>query len=186
MTDDTIGRRAVLAGAAGAAGLAAAGTGAAQSNGFDYGGWFDGVPNYDGTVDATGQDAVTVTVGASGEGGPLIFGPAAVHVDPGTTVTWEWSGEGGQHNVAADDDSFASELTGEAGFTYSQTFEEAGVVRYVCDPHEPAGMKGAVVVGDPATGGGGASTTDLLVAGSGVGLAGALLALFAAASRQKS
>jgi hypothetical protein len=52
------------------------------------------------------------------------------------------------HNVVGQDGSFESELTDEEGHTFSHTFEEAGVYRYVCGPHEAMGMKGAVVVGD--------------------------------------
>jgi halocyanin-like protein len=106
------------------------------------------VGNYEGVVDATGQSEVTVTVGASGNGGNFAFGPAAVQVDPGTTVLWEWNGEGGQHNVVAEEGGdFSSELTTEAGFTYEQTFDSEGVIKYFCQPHRALGMKGVVVVG---------------------------------------
>jgi halocyanin-like protein len=111
------------------------------------------VGNYEGVVDATGQSEVTVTVGASGNGGNFAFGPAAVQVDPGTTVTWEWNGEGGQHNVVAEEGGdFESELTAEAGITFEQTFESEGVVKYYCTPHRALGMKGVVVVGSAPEG----------------------------------
>jgi halocyanin-like protein len=125
----------------------------------------------DGTVDATGQEEVAVEVGAEGNGGNLAFDPPAVHVDPGTTVLWEWTGEGGQHNVVAEDGSFESDLTGEAGHTYGLEVDGNGIVKYACEPHEAAGMKGAVVVGSPAQGGG----VDWLKTGL-VGLAGAIVA----------
>jgi halocyanin-like protein len=143
-------RRTVLRGATGAAGAgvvgAATGGSAAAQQGFD--GWFDGVENYDGVVDETGRDEVTVTVGSQANGGNFGFAPAAVRVDPGTTVVWEWNGKGGSHNVVDDAGSFESELTAEEGYTFSQTFEETGVAKYFCVPHEALGMKGAVVVGD--------------------------------------
>ncbi|WP_459862429.1 plastocyanin/azurin family copper-binding protein, partial [Haloplanus litoreus] len=60
------------------------------------------VGNYSEVADATGQDEVTITVGAQGNGGAFAFGPPAVQIDPGTTVVWEWNGEGGQHNVVAE------------------------------------------------------------------------------------
>jgi halocyanin-like protein len=145
-------RRGFLAGVAGTAAVAAAGLAAAQQ-GFD--GWFDDVSNYDGVVDRTGQSEVTVTVGAEGNGGAFAYGPAAVRVDPGTTVTWEWSGEGSPHNVVADDGSYESELVGDEGHTFSHAFGSEGVSKYYCTPHEGMGMKGAVVVGEAATGGGG-------------------------------
>jgi halocyanin-like protein len=103
---------------------------------------------FDGEItDATGQDSVTVEVGAEGNGGAFAFAPPAVAVSPGTTVTWEWTGEGGQHNVVSDsgsDFSFESELKTDGSF--EQSFEEAGVALYVCEPHESLNMNGAVVV----------------------------------------
>ena len=149
--DARLGRRRLLqAGAgvvgAGLVGTGATGTAAAQSG--PFGGWMGDVGNYDGVVDATGRSEVTVTVGASGNGGNFAFGPAAVQVDPGTTVLWEWNGKGGQHNVVAEEGGdFESELTAEAGITFEQTFESEGVVKYYCTPHRALGMKGVVVVG---------------------------------------
>jgi halocyanin-like protein len=122
----------------------------------DYEGWFDNVGNFDGTVDRTGQDEVTIQVGADGNNGAFAFEPAAVRVDPGTTVIWEWTGKGGQHNVVSEGDpAFESPLQGTEGDTYALEFDGSGVAKYACAPHEAAGMKGAVVVGDPAAGGGG-------------------------------
>ncbi|EMA68666.1 halocyanin domain protein [Halorubrum aidingense JCM 13560] len=109
----------------------------------EYDGWFDDVGNYEGTVDRTGADEVTVAVGAA-DG--LSFGPAAVAVSPGTTVVWEWTGEGGDHNVSSTAGDFESETVGEEGHTFEHTVEESGVHTYVCTPHEAVGMKGAVYV----------------------------------------
>jgi halocyanin-like protein len=146
-------RRAFLGAAAATAGLAAAGSASAQEGGVDFGGWFDDVDNYDGVVDARGQSEVTVDVGAQGNGGAFAFGPAAIRVDPGTTVVFEWTGEGGQHNVVTEEGvSLESELTDEAGFTFEHTFQEEGVTTYYCEPHRSLGMKGAVVVGDQGAG----------------------------------
>jgi halocyanin-like protein len=111
----------------------------------DFGGHLDGANNFDGSVtDATGQDEVTVDVGAGSSG--LAFGPAAVHVDNGATVVWEWTGEGGAHNVVANDDTFNSGSPKSSG-TFEYTFEEDGIYNYVCVPHEASGMLGSVVVG---------------------------------------
>jgi len=105
---------------------------------------------YDGEiVDATGQDSVTIDVGAGDIG--LQFAPVAVRVDAGTTITWEWTGEGGKHNVipAADSDfdvSPEAELIQEAGHTADASFDEAGNFLYVCEPHQGNGKVGAVVV----------------------------------------
>ncbi|EMA00214.1 halocyanin domain-containing protein [Haloferax denitrificans] len=113
----------------------------------DFGGWFDRTGNYDGVHDLTGQDSVTVAVGAGGNGGGYAFAPAAIEVSPGTTVVWEWTGNGGTHNVVNREDGlFESELTVSEGHTFEYTFEESGEYRYVCVPHETLGMVGVVVV----------------------------------------
>ncbi|ELZ72438.1 halocyanin domain-containing protein [Haloferax volcanii] len=153
------------AGGATAAATAAAGTAAAQEGGGgaqvqpDFGGYLDGIDG--GYEDLRGQSEVTIEVGASGNGGNLAFAPAGIWIDPGTTVTWEWTGEGGGHNVVASEgaslDSGAS--VSEAGNTYEFTFENGGITKYHCVPHEALGMLGAVAVGDDvatiSTGGGG-------------------------------
>lgn len=115
-----------------------------DAGGSDFDGWFDDVSNYDGVTDESGSDQVTVAVGAEGNGGGFGFDPAAVRVDSGTTVVWEWVG--GSHNVVAEDGSFGSEMSSESGYTFEHTFEESGTYKYVCEPHERMGMKGAVVV----------------------------------------
>jgi halocyanin-like protein len=113
----------------------------------DFGDYLDGVNNYDGeVVNRMGEAEVTVEVGAGDTS--LAFGPAAVHVDLGATVVWEWTGKGGAHNVVAEDGTFDSgETVSEHGATYQHRFEQAGIYRYYCNPHRAVGMKGAVVVG---------------------------------------
>ncbi|PSP95932.1 hypothetical protein BRC91_00430 [Halobacteriales archaeon QS_4_62_28] len=111
-----------------------------------YNGWFENVPNYEGTVDLRGQEVVTVDVGA-GEIGHE-FAPPAVLIDPGVRVVWKWTGRGGSHNVVIDALNFESELVSEEGYTVGYTFEDADVYRYYCEPHRGAGMKGVVAVGD--------------------------------------
>jgi halocyanin-like protein len=158
------------AGGASVAATAASGTAAAQEEGGggggnvrpDWGGHLDGVDG--GYQDLRGSSEVTVEVGASGNGGALAFAPAGIWVDPGTTVTWEWTGEGGGHNVVSSEgpaslDSGAA--VSEAGATYEHTFSEdqTGITKYHCAPHESLGMLGAVAVGGDvatvSTGGGG-------------------------------
>jgi len=142
--------------AAGAAGGATAvagagGTAAAQEGGApqpDYGGWFSDVSNYSTTEDFRGQDEVTVEVGVEGNGNFWAFGPPAIHVDPGTTIIWEWTGQGSAHNVVAEDESYSSgSPVAQAGTTFERTYDEDGIYKYYCDPHLSVGMKGAVVVG---------------------------------------
>jgi len=95
-SDGTATRRSFLRGAAAAVGTTAAasagvGTTTAQS-GPDYGDWFSNTGNFDGTYDYTGKKEVTVYVGTDGNGTAYGFGPAAaIRVDPGTKVTWEWT-----------------------------------------------------------------------------------------------
>lgn len=110
----------------------------------DYDGWLDDAVTHEGTVDRTGEQEVTVLVGTGEEG--MGFGPAAIRVDAGTTVVWEWTGEGGVHDVVHTDREFESEGKLNAGATFSHTFEEPGTYAYSCRPHERRGMKGAVDV----------------------------------------
>lgn len=97
-------------------------------------------------TDRTDAESVTVAVGVGQQG--FAFGPAAVQVSPGTTVIWEWTGEGGGHNVVADaeDPAFVSELRAEAGYTFEHTFTDPGVYTYYCSPHRGYGMIGVVEV----------------------------------------
>jgi len=107
--------------------------------------------NYDGTiVDARGQSRVTVSVAVEANGGAFGFGPPAVHVDNGTTVQWEWTGDGGGHTVESTGEGplDSGQAVGASGVNYSFTFESDGIYNYVCLPHEGQGMKGSVIVGD--------------------------------------
>ena len=105
----------------------------------------------EGVEDARGQDSVTVSVGAGDSG--LAFDPATVWVSPGTTITWEWTGEGGNHNVVAEEGPAALDSgspVGDEGTTYDYevTEDDAGITTYKCVPHEGQGMKGGVAVGE--------------------------------------
>jgi len=161
-------RRAVLRGGAAAIGAAgiAGNTAAQDSQGAarpDFGGWLDGSDG--GYLDARGQDEVRVDVGAAGNGDYYAFRPAGIWIDPGTTVVWEWTGQGGQHNVVDEAGNFESDLTAEEGFTFERTFEDGGITEYYCAPHRALGMKGAVAVGEDvptvtAGGGGGQPTRE--------------------------
>jgi halocyanin-like protein len=166
-------RRTFLRGAVGA-GVAAstgfAGAAAAQDGGPDYGGWFTSdapggaVDNYQGTVDFTGQDQVEVIVGADGNGGTFAFEPAAMRIDPGTTVTFSWVSN--THNVIVEEQPSGAGWAGHEpieneGFSFEHTFETEGIYKYYCQPHLSLGMKGAVVVG----GSGGISPEEAGLAG---------------------
>ena len=132
----------------------AGGESGGESVEYDFDGYLDDARLYDGpdsVEDLRGQSSVTVNVGAGSTG--LAFGPPAIHIDPGTTVTWEWTGNGGAHNVVANDGTFESGQTQTSG-TFDYTFEEDATHTYYCNPHQGAGMKGAVVVGSGGSGGG--------------------------------
>ena len=133
----------------GTSGNGTGGGGGGQSLPPDYGGWMSDVGNYDGTTaNLRGQDTVTVVVGAQGNGGPNAFSPPAIHVDVGTTVQYEWTGDG-VHNVVEDGGGYESgNPVGGAGVNFEHTFEQSGISKYYCEPHLGNGMKGAVVVGD--------------------------------------
>jgi halocyanin-like protein len=112
--------------------------------------------SYDGTLlDRTGRDAVTVDVGAEGNGGNFAFGPSAVVVTAGTTVRWAWTGEGNPHNVVAAPDAQLGESDYEfssgaaesgSGVRFSRTLDDVGIALYHCEPHLSLGMKGGVAV----------------------------------------
>ncbi|EMA50717.1 plastocyanin/azurin family copper-binding protein [Halococcus salifodinae] len=138
--DGPVSRRGFLRTAAGAAAVAgASGTAAAQEGNSSSGG---------------GGGTTTVEVGA---GSGTSFGPEEATVAPGGTVVWEWTGEGGAHNVVADDGAFDSGSPEEGSdITFEHTFEETGEFAYHCAPHEAVGMVGTIVVqeGGASSGGG--------------------------------
>lgn len=117
-----------------------------EPNDRTFDGWLKGVTGADTLVDRTDASDVRVRVGTEGNGGHLAFSPVVLRVSSGTTVTWEWTGYGGAHNVVAEDGSFRSELTGREGTVFSHAFEASGVAKYACLPHQSRGMKGVVVV----------------------------------------
>jgi halocyanin-like protein len=113
-----------------------------------YDGYLDGVDNFDGSLaDRTDTDEVVVTVGSQANGGAFGFTPPAIEVTTGTTVRWKWTGNGGAHNVVAEDDAFDSgEVESEMGVRFEHTVEEVGVHEYYCAPHKALGMRGVVEV----------------------------------------
>ncbi len=157
-------RREFVATAGGATAALGAGTrpAAAQEEQPDFGGYISGA-NGGSYADMRGESAVTVDVGAGGQG--LAFAPTGLWIDPGTTVTFEWTGEGGSHNVLPQDVPDESDWAGfeevvdEEGFTYEHTFEAGGLFTYYCRPHQQLDMLGAIAVGGdvPTVGGGGES-----------------------------
>lgn len=104
------------------------------------------VANFDEIVDFTGESDVNVQNGEpEGVGQAFAYEPAAIRVDAGTEVTWEWVG-GATHTVTNERELFDSgEISGE-GETWSYTFDEPGIYLYYCEPHRALNQLGAVVV----------------------------------------
>ncbi len=111
----------------------------------EYDGYLSGI-DHPGTVDwtDTDEDAMVIAVGTGREG--MGYAPRSVRVDAGSTITWEWTGEGGRHNVVHVDGEFASQEYHEEGTTWEHTFDEPGEYPYVCTPHEHRDMIGGVEV----------------------------------------
>ncbi len=105
--------------------------------------WVQGVRGFEEVTDRTSEDEIVVEVGA-GDG--LQYAPAAVRVDPGTTVRWRWTGRGGLHDVAFTNADVRTSLRGEEGATFAHTFDSPGAYRYECTPHAGVGMRGAIIV----------------------------------------
>ena len=112
----------------------------------EYGDWFDNVDNFDGFEDRTDEDPVTVLVGAGERGWQ--FDPPAITVRPGTTVIWEWTGDGGDHNVEHEGGDWENPggTISEAGHTWEREFSESGTHLYTCWPHDGIGMRGGIFV----------------------------------------
>jgi halocyanin-like protein len=179
MSSDDVSRRAFMrtaGGAAAAAGAATAtaGTAAAQE---EQPVWPSGASsgNLGSYQDARGQSEVTVSVGAGDQG--LAFDPTLLWVDTGTTITFEWTGNGGSHNVQTVEGGGPASLdsgnpVGEEGATYEfeATEEAAGITHYHCVPHTAVGMHGGLAVGEDieteSTGGGGGSNAVFVPQGA--------------------
>lgn len=107
----------------------------------------------DGPVELANVDMVTTDSGSH-------FDPHVVHVARGESV--RWSVESGSHSSTAyhpDNDeprlvpdgakAWDSGVISGEGKTFEHRFETEGVYHYYCTPHEPLGMLGSVIVGDP-------------------------------------
>lgn len=88
------------------------------------------------------------------EGSEYIFDPIGLHVDPGTTVTFEIIS--GSHSATAYEDRIPDDaspwdsgMLSEPGAAWEYTFEAEGTHDYYCIPHKSLGMIGRIVVGEP-------------------------------------
>ena len=107
-------------------------------------------------VDEPGDDEVTcdVTIGISSDG--YGFSPAAVTIDVGQTVCWQWTDAEMGHNVKEVDGMKSTTYvdggiySGVAATTvdFHHTFTEDTIFYYACEPHISMEMFGKVTVGD--------------------------------------
>lgn len=94
------------------------------------------------------QESPTVSMNTKGD--EYFFDPVGLHVEPGTTVTFE--NVSGTHNSVSYADRIpadASEWSTPVGETAEHTFEVSGTYDYYCQPHRTLGMVGRIVVGEP-------------------------------------
>ncbi|HEX8002403.1 MAG TPA: plastocyanin/azurin family copper-binding protein [Mycobacteriales bacterium] len=80
--------------------------------------------------------------------GGNVFTPAAVTIDPGDTVTWQYAGGFG-HTVTSTSGGWSKDTSlgpPAATFQTSYLFDQPGTYTYVCKTHESVGMKGTVTV----------------------------------------
>jgi halocyanin-like protein len=113
-----------------------------------FDGWLANTDNYKQVVDKTGTDEVRVAVGTKGNGGNFAFDPPAIHVDPGTTVVWEWVSGDGSYSVVDNDGLYRSDAVAEEGNLYAVRFDGDGLSKYECTSHSGRGMRGVVIVGE--------------------------------------
>jgi len=136
-----------VASAAGLTAVAGCSGGGSAPEEPEPGDWFGPVGgDFTGFEDMTGQNEIRVDVGAGDNG--FRFNPVAITVAPGTTVVWEWTGMGGQHNVAEQEEEWKNPdgLVGEQDHTWSREFSDAGTHLYECWPHSSSGMRGGIFV----------------------------------------
>lgn len=109
-----------------------------------------------------GSNNEGVTVDMITEGQEYYFDPIGLHVEPGTTVTF--NNDSGSHSATAYDEShedsdvtripeggpeFDTGVLTQEEATESVTFDTEGTYDYFCIPHKTVGMVGRIVVGDP-------------------------------------
>jgi len=101
---------------------------------------------YSGTgdiVDETGSGSLTIDVGPDGD---FRFDPAAVRIDSGTTITWEWLSDGHSVEQTDSDLSFEDADIQNEGATHEHTFDSSGAFLYQCGPHSANGHHGAIII----------------------------------------
>lgn len=103
----------------------------------------NGYSSTDDIVDETGSDSLTIDVGP---GGNFRFDPAAVRIDSGTTITWEWQSDGHSVEQTDSDLDFEDADIQNEGATHEHTFDSSGVFLYQCGPHSANGHHGGIII----------------------------------------
>ncbi len=111
---------------------------------------------------SAGADTKTVQITKNG------FTPATTTINVGDTVTWH-NADTGQHQVVANDGSFASPLM-KTDDTYSHTYAKAGSFPY--HDSQATSHKGTVVVNGPPSAVTLSASTDTIVYGDSASLSG--------------
>ena len=141
-----------------------------------------------GAVLLVGQTAVAATkIVQVGPNGALVFAPAAVTVNVGDTVEWQWAA--GFHSTTRDEapDTWDSGAV-NTPHTFSHTFTQPGTFDFYCSVHKSLGMTGTVTVRPAAvttTTIGAASSTCTSISACEVDLGAALPAPGAAANAKQ-
>ena len=105
----------------------------------------------DTTTDEDDGWGLSVAVGPDGE---PVFEPGTeipLHVQPGTTVSFEWESDGHDLHVMSQPDEAdweGHESIEDAGFIHEHTFIVVGRYRFFCERHRDEGMIGDIIVGD--------------------------------------
>lgn len=102
--------------------------------------------NYDGEFeDHTGEDEVEVIVTDENNNS---YDPAAIEIDPGTTVVWDWVDDGHSvtHEPLEDQEELFDSDVQDTGYEFEYTFDEAGDYAIYCIPHRAQGHLGGVRV----------------------------------------
>ena len=96
--------------------------------------------------------------GDTGDNGPTVavlnnlFDPATIEVPVNSTVTWQWSSAGIEHNVTFQSGPSSGN---RASGSFARLFDAAGSYSYVCTIHGAQVMSGVVNVATGAGGSGG-------------------------------
>ena len=112
---------------------------------------------------ALAQDVVEIAMAGRADGSQVWFDPIGVRVRPGQTIRWINRDPSNSHTATAyhPANSGRSRRIPDGAHpwnsdyllpnqSFSVTLVQEGVYDYYCGPHEPSGMVGRIVVGDPA------------------------------------